>query len=179
MISPTVIRPSSTPFALTAGRVTTCASCISFHAFFKEMLRSTPLVARISISFTWSYALYQLRSLYVEVVQYILGLLVDMTGMACYILFSGDFDFKSCVADCGTDGIGIRISYDRLRWSVFSLSSDIMSSSLLVFIRISFAIFTKNCFHAKYNYRFLHYVLQFVHSLFIIYSQLSPILKTS
>ena len=57
-----------------------------------------------------------------KVVEYILGLLIYMTGAACHIFISGNLRFQCCVADCGTDRIGIRIlmsDYDRPSFSLF------------------------------------------------------------
>ena len=64
----------------------------------------------------------QLRSLYIKVVEYILGLLIYMTGAACHIFISGDLWILMLRSDCGTDRIGIRIlmsDYDRPSFSLF------------------------------------------------------------
>ena len=47
-----VIRPSSLPSASVMQSVTTWVSCIFIQARFKDMLRSTPGISLISISFT-------------------------------------------------------------------------------------------------------------------------------
>ena len=56
-MSPTVMSPSRTLFSVTAGRVTTLASCIRFQAFLREIFLATPGTSRISMSFTWVFTL--------------------------------------------------------------------------------------------------------------------------